>query len=148
MDGLSDDSTSADECEDSSPYEVRDWCSCGHCQNMGMRHKEICCSNHDANNRLQDTITDYGRKDALGCIIDHPGFHCNCLVAEVLDDSWKTYKQMYGKAATEYFLTCIRVIKINVATLSFSLSYVPTRPMHNDRNGRQEKRPGGRSVTF
>ena len=68
---------------------------------MGIRSEEICCSNHDASNRLQDAITDYGHKDAFGCITDHPGFHYNCLVAEVLDESWKTYKQMYGKAATE-----------------------------------------------
>lgn len=72
-------------------------CEC--CGNMGKRVEETCCHQHEAGKRLADAMSVYGNSTAYKCITIHPGFYYNCLVPEVLEESWKTYKQMYGKSA-------------------------------------------------
>lgn len=68
---------------------------------MQTVREEICCKSHDAHKRLAESVTQYNRDKPFDCITDHPGFYYNCLVIEVLDENWKTYKQMYGKAAVD-----------------------------------------------
>lgn len=82
-------------------HSVDSWCNCRCCRQMDTRKEEICCINHDAKQRLTENITNYNNTLPFQCITEHPGFYYNCLVMEVLDENWKTYKQMYGKAAVE-----------------------------------------------
>lgn len=99
VDGHTDDSSTSE--EEQSTRDVETWCFCGNCKNMSSRVEEICCTQHAANNRLKERRTENNKLDDFQCITDHPGFYYNCLVSEVLDESWKGYKQMYGKAAVE-----------------------------------------------
>lgn len=68
---------------------------------MRNPREEICCQAHHSQKRLHENISHYSSNKPFSCITEHPGFYFNCLVPEVLDENWKTYKQMYGKIAVE-----------------------------------------------
>jgi hypothetical protein len=64
---------------------------------MPTARDSICCHQRKSKEKLPEGATVYNDEPFL-CITQHPGFIFNCLTSEVLDESWKSYRFMYGRA--------------------------------------------------
>ena len=67
---------------------------------MNTYRERVCCFDLDeCGQRKNEATTHYNQADPYDCICQHPGFINNCLLWEVLENAWLTYKQQYGAAA-------------------------------------------------